>query len=230
MLIPGVVVIVSMGGSGKTAEYLLYGARGWGSAIAESMLSAASMPYRFEDVAGFDHPGPSRDRLVKVNSLAQIPVLILPDGRTLTETAAMALILDEAAPDAGLAPPPGSDPRYLYLHLLVWLVTNVYPTFTYGDYCDRWTSSGTDELRQSTNLYRQGLWTAFESMAPNEPWVLGRRFSVLDMYIAVMTHWRPRKMWFEEHCPKLARIADAAAARPDLAGVLALNFRDSANA
>jgi len=34
--------------------------------------------------------------------------------------------------------------------------------------------------------------------------------------VGVMTHWRPRRAWFAEHCPKLHAIAMAVDADPRL--------------
>src|SRR4051812_9773447 len=110
----------------------LYGVRGWGSGITEAMLCLAGQSYDFIDVDGFDHPGPVRDRLAAVNPLGQVPALVLPDGTVMTETAAIALWLSDS--HASLAPPSGTPDRALFYRLLVWLVANVYPTFTYGDY------------------------------------------------------------------------------------------------
>ena len=42
----------------------LFGARGWGSALAEAALAWVGAPVAFIDVEGFDKPGPQRDRLL----------------------------------------------------------------------------------------------------------------------------------------------------------------------
>jgi GST-like protein len=55
--------------------------------------------------------------------------------------------------------------------------------------------------------------------------VVSRRpFSALDLYIAVMTRWRPRRAWFAAHAPKLHGIALAAERVPEIAGVWRRNF------
>jgi GST-like protein len=54
----------------------------------------------------------------------------------MTETAAIALMILDQRPD--LAPAPGTPQRPQFQRLLVWLVANVYPTFTYADYPERW--------------------------------------------------------------------------------------------
>ncbi|HFF7049358.1 TPA: glutathione S-transferase N-terminal domain-containing protein, partial [Klebsiella pneumoniae] len=110
----------------------VYGVPGWGSTISELMLSLADIPYEVVDVEGFDQPGPARERLRQINPLCQVPTLRLADGSIMTETAAIALMILDQRPD--LAPAPGTPQRQQFQRLLVWLVANVYPTFTYADY------------------------------------------------------------------------------------------------
>ncbi|RJF85862.1 glutathione S-transferase family protein [Sphingomonas cavernae] len=203
----------------------LYGAPGWGSTLVEAMLSVAEVQYDFVDVEGFDEPGPMRDRILALNPLAQIPVLVLEDGAVMTESAAITLWLSERFPEAGLAPPPGSPDRARFLRYLVWLVANVYATFTYADYPERWAPGDADTLRDSVIDYRKRLWRFFEGEA-QAPWVLGETMSALDIYVAVMVRWRPCRPWFEQNAPGLIAIADRAAAHPAVASVIARNFPD----
>lgn len=204
--------------------FVLYGVPGWGSVLAEAALAWCDRPYRFEDVTGFAGPGPARDRLIAINPLAQVPTLVLPDGAVLTESAAIGLYLAEQAPDAGLMPAIGHPARANFLRWLVWLVAAVYPTFTYGDYPERWAAGDAATLRAATDAHRERLWRWFETEVAADPWSLGKTFSLLDVYVAAMTRWRPRRPWFAEHCSRLTRIALAADALPKLAPVWRRNF------
>ena len=56
-------------------------------------------------------------------------------------------------------------------------------------------------------------------------WIqLGERPSALDLYVSVMTRWRPRRAWFAEKCPRLYKIATAVDQDERLQGVWATNF------
>lgn len=202
----------------------LYGVPGWGSVIVEAMLTWCRAPFEFVDVEGFDSPGPARDRLLAVNPLAQVPALVLPDGRLMTESAAIALLLAETYPDRALAPAPGTAERVPFLRRLVWLVAAVYPTFTYGDYPARWAPGDPEGLGTSTLEHRMALWRQFESELGDGPWVLGHAPSALDVYVAAMAHWRPRRAWFDANTPKLAKIASATLAREEFGDVWRRNF------
>ncbi|UKJ75107.1 glutathione S-transferase family protein [Azospirillum brasilense] len=206
------------------AGYRLYGVPGWGSVLAEAMLVQCGAPFVFEDVAGFDAPGEARQRLLALNPLGQIPTLVLPDGMVMTESAAIALLLAERHPDAGLAPPPDAPERPAFLRLLVWLVANVYPTFTYGDYPERWVTEAPETLGAAMVEQRKTLWLWLESQLGDGPWVLRERFSALDLYVGAMVHWRPRRAWFAEHCPKLSGVAGRVQALPTLEPVWSRNF------
>jgi GST-like protein len=213
----------AMEGQART-EWVLYGAPGWGSVLAEAMLTWCDVPFRYEDVSGFDGPGPSREKLLALNPLAQVPTLALPDGTVMTESAAMALHLAEVFPQAELAPLPGTRERVPYLRRLVWLVANVYPTFTYGDYPERWVPAAVSELKTATNEHRERLWRSMEAEIGPGAWILGDRFSALDIYLAVMTRWRPGRPWFDANCPKLSGIAKRVDALPKLRPVWERNF------
>lgn len=205
--------------------YELFAARGAGSTIIEAALTLAGTPYRVTEATPWE-PGPNLPRLRELNPLGQVPTLVLPDGAVLTESAAMVLLLADRHPEAGLAPPADHPSRPAFLRWLVFLVATIYPTFTVGDDPSRWTSepAAREELRRNTDAYRQHLWRLVEANALAAPWFLGERFSAIDLYVATMTRWRPRRGWFAEHCPKLHAIALAVEADPRLAPVVARNY------
>ena len=205
-------------------SWRLYGARGWGSTLAEGALAWTGVPFEFEDVEGFDRPGPQRDRLLAVNPLVRVPTLVAPDGEVLTESAAIVLHLAELHPEAKLAPPADDPRRPAFLNRLIWFVSAVYPTFTYRDYPERWAPDAAEQLTERVDAFRKSLWQQFEAAVGDGPWVLDDEPSALDLYVTVMSHWRPRRAWFAKHCPKLHAIALRAEALPRLAPVMRRNF------
>jgi GST-like protein len=76
---------------------------------------------------------------------------------------------------------------------------------------------------KTLDAYRQKLWRQLED-ATVGPWFLGERFSALDLFIAVMTHWGPKRPWFEKETPKLFAIARRADALPELTEVWRRNW------
>jgi GST-like protein len=198
----------------------LFAARGWGSAIAEGALTLAGIAYERELI---DPSKPEdRERLLALNPLGQLPTLVVPCGQVLTESAAIVLAAADLAPGCGLVPA-GVAERQVFFRWLAFLVAAVYPTFTYGDEPARWVTTAPDELRRSTDEHRKALWGQLERAVVG-PWFLGEQSSAIDLYVGIMTRWRPGRAWFAEHCPRLTAIAKAMDQRPELAAVWAANF------
>src|SRR5262245_48662101 len=119
--------------------YKLYGRPGTGSVTIEAILETAGARYEVEIVPR-SADGEATELLTRLNPLGQVPVLRLPDGRIMTESAAIALYLADVFPEAGLAPPTGSAERAAYLRWVVYLATNIYMTGLAAYYPDRYTS------------------------------------------------------------------------------------------
>lgn len=205
-------------------NHLLLGCKGCGNTIVEAAFAIAGVPLDYEEV-DYTAGSTTRDRLLKVNPLGQVPALVLPDGTALTESLAMLHYLDDLEPGASLIPPRGDPARKHFYRWAVFIVAAMYPTFTYGDEPAKWVAieKGAKQLRASTDAHRKALWEQVEAAA-GTPWFLGDRFSALDLYVTVMTHWRPGRKWFEAHTPKLLAIAQKAAATPKVAAVMQRNF------
>jgi hypothetical protein len=72
--------------------YTLYGYKGSGSAAVEAALQRIAVPYKTIKAASWD-PQSAVQELTRVNPLAQVPTLVLPDGTVLTESAAILIHL-----------------------------------------------------------------------------------------------------------------------------------------
>jgi GST-like protein len=149
---------------------------------------------------------------------------VAPDGEIMTESAAIMLRLAELYPDRGLAPSAADLLRPAYLDRLIWFVSVLYPSFSYRDYPERWAPDAAEQLVDRIDAFRRSLWLQLESDVADTGWVLGDQPSALDIYVCVMSHWRPRRSWIAENCPKLHRIALSTEALPALAPVIARNF------
>ncbi|HEX4452674.1 MAG TPA: cupin domain-containing protein [Kofleriaceae bacterium] len=200
------------------APWRVFASKGCGSAVVEAALALAELPYEVELVDYESAEG--RAKLLAHNPLAQVPTVIAPDGLVLTETAAIVQIIDELVPGVGLLPPIGDPLRREALRHLAFLIAAIYPTFTYGDSPAAWGCG--DVLATATNAHREVLWRYLDGIARG-PWFLGPRFSALDIYIGVMTSWRPGRVWFADHAPTLDAISRRVARDPRLAGVWTTN-------
>lgn len=203
---------------------LLYAAKGCGSALAEIALDWAGVRYDTEWMT-FEQVGArSHDALLAANPLHQVPTLVLDDGTVLTESAAIVLWLDEQYPQAGLLPPRGSAERVHALRWMLYLVTTLYPTFSYGDFPQRYLADETAQraLVSGTKSRRGEYWRQVDEAAM-APWFCGAQPSMLDAYIALMSTWDPKRAWFTQNAPRLYAIAQRADELPQLAPALARN-------
>ena len=74
------------------------------------------------------------------NPMAQIPLLVLPDGASISESGAIALYLAETKPGLGLAPTADDPTRPHFLYWLSFAQVNLYETVQRYYYSERYTS------------------------------------------------------------------------------------------
>src|SRR6185369_15738462 len=96
-------------------SYKLYGRPGWGSAIVEAQLVWHGLPYTYEAVDDLFKSPDARARLEKVNPLAQVPTLVMPDGGIMSESAAITLLLADITGKDELVPAAGATERAKFL-------------------------------------------------------------------------------------------------------------------
>lgn len=211
--------------------YILYGDTGSGSATVEMALAEIGAPVELRAV-----PLSAEAQLApeyrRINPMGRLPTLILPDGMVMTESLAILLILADRHPAAGLLPEAGSAGRARALRWMVLAGAEGYPHVTRYDYPARFTSQPSDTgaiRRHAQEMYRE-LWRLVEAEAglggdPASPYLLGARFSLADIYLAVLSRWLEGADWLPANCPRLAALARAVAARPAIAPVWSRHFR-----
>jgi GST-like protein len=202
----------------------LYENPGWGSAIVEAQLAVYGLPYRLIPAGGKASEAAVQQAMRPVNPVMQVPALILPGGQVMTETAAMTLYLADVTATDVLVPGAAAPERAAFLRWLIFLVAAVYPTFAYGDVPTRFVPpDGAEAFQARVMDHRRAMWRVMEADAAGL-WFLGARFTAIDVYLAMMTRWRPGAAWFQAETPKLWSCGIAAAARPDIAPIMARNF------
>jgi GST-like protein len=207
------------------ARIKLYGELGWGSVLTEAQLDWYGIDYDFERVGDlFKSPG-SRQKISEVNPIGQIPTLVMTDGTVMTESAAITLHLAEMTGNETIVPAAGSVERAAFLRWLIFIVTNVYPTYTYGDVPSRFVAGREcqESFQKAVNEYAIKMYRVLENHAQQE-WFLGERFSALDIYLCAMSRWRPGRAWFAKNAPKLFSIATATEAVDSLQAAWQRNF------
>ena len=117
-------------------------------------------------------------------TLADIPYQFVDVSGFDHEGASIALMVLDRRPD--LAPPVGRAERQLFQRLLVWLVANVYPTFTFADYPERWAPDAPEQLKKNVIEYRKSLYIWLNSQLTAEPYAFGEQLTLVDCYLCTM--------------------------------------------
>ncbi|MBR0652292.1 glutathione S-transferase family protein [Roseomonas terrae] len=207
--------------------YILYGDIGSGSSTVEMALAEIGAPVELREVPLSDHAQLS-ETYRRINPMGRLPTLILPDGTVMTETLAILPTLADRHPDAGLLPPADTSDRARVLRWMMLAGTEGYPHVTRSDYPERFSAdpAHAEAIRARAKEMYRDLWRLVETEAgltgdPTAPFLLGKRFTVADIYLAMLPRWLGGVTWLPEACPKLAVLGRAVAARPRIAPVWA---------
>jgi GST-like protein len=203
--------------------FTLYGIKGSGSAAIEIALAIAGVESQFIEAASWK-PGAGLDELKSVNPLAQIPTLLLPDGRILTESAAILIDLGLKYPKSGLLPHDEAQ-RAQVIRGLVYIAANCYAAVGVIDFPERFCDNPDDALRQRiishTKHRLHGLWDTFADTFPASPWLNGDKLGALDLLTAVVSKWDGTRPHLAQSRPDFYALLGRIEADPRVAPVFA---------
>ena len=201
----------------------LHGCKGCGSTAIEALLEIAEVPCTYRIFEWDDRD--AWDRLRTINPQALVPALVLDDGTLITESAAMALWIADEHPGSGLLPTTPRE-RALAYRWIVAFSTSIYTPIIVGDFPSRWVDgdAAQDSLKAKALQRLRDAWLVFESGIEPAPYLLGDRLSALDVYVAMISRWRPGRDWLRANCPKSMASVAVTEAHPVVASVWARNF------
>lgn len=183
----------------------LYGAKGSGAVAVEAALTLIGRPYAVID--SFDWSGDPNDgeKVLAANPMRQVPALVLPDGEILTESAAILIWLDEQHPQARLAPPPGSPGRARFLRWMAYVSSAIYSLYWVKDEPARLAPDPAAQpaLVERTEERIADCWRMMGEQVTPGAYILGDELSVLDLYVAVVSRFRPRRKRLYAVAPNL---------------------------
>ena len=207
-------------------SYTVYGAAGSGSVPVEAALTLIGAP--FEVVEAVTWAGEAeRDKVAPVNPMRQIPVLVTPDGETLTESADILMWLAEQHPEAALAPEPGDPMRGQFLRWMSFIPASIYSMFWVRDEPSRLGGDDTAaqaRIRRLTAERIADCWAAMEGQITPGRFLLGDALTVLDLYVAVASRWTPRRERFHRIAPRMGEVVRRVDDLPELRDFWARRF------
>ncbi len=202
--------------------YTLYRRTGTASYAVEVLLEELGV--EFERVNVVNETGhQSLAGLKQLNPLGEVPTLIAPGGTVMTESAAIMIYLADAHPGAGMAPAASDPARAAYLRWMVYLATNVYMSYrhmyqTYGYVPEASLYPPIQEMARNTII--EEFQQIEDALSPG-PFVLGDRFSAVDIYLAMFPDWHTEPEQLLSRFPALNRLCTTVNARPSIARVRA---------
>lgn len=204
--------------------YRLFASKGCGSAAIEAALTLSGVGYELIEATPWER-SPGLDELRRLNPLAQVPTLQLPDGTVLTESVAILCWLAEQFPAAALLAGAASQ-RAAELRWLVYLAANNYAAIGIGDFPERWTTGEAEQatLKAYARARLEDYWRTLEQQY-NAGQLPLTTSGALALLLYTMRHWRPGKDWLDQHCPRLMAGLQPTADDPRLAAVWARNFK-----
>jgi len=170
--------------------YRLYTRPGSGGFVVEAALALTGAPFDQIDVPKKDPPDQA---FLDISPLNQVPVLILPDGQSMTESAAICILLAERHPEAGLAPAAGSPARADFLRWMAFMSSVLYPAVLRFFYAHRYTADaeGVKAVKEAAITEMDRGFAILDKALAGRDWLVGDTLSIADIYLVMLVAWHP---------------------------------------
>jgi GST-like protein len=192
-------------------DYVVYGSRGSGSVPIEAALHLLGEPYRLVERGPHeDHPAGS--------VMGQVPVVRLPSGELMTESAAILIHIADTHPGSRLSPTLGDAQRAAFLRWMTFVSAQIYALVWVRDDPMRLAADKAHAalILQRTAERRLFCWRYMDAELHPGRLLLGDHLSVLDLYVAVTSTWGPGRAAFNEAAPRMAEVVRRIDDHPDL--------------
>jgi glutathione S-transferase len=194
--------------------YTLYYAPASASMVVHLALLEIGAPYRLE-LVDLGKGVPRSAEYLKLNPHGAVPTLVI-DGRPLTESAALLMILADRHPESKLSPAPGTPAHEEWTQWIVYMSNALAASFRLWFYPSELGLK--EHTPESSAAFQHKIATAWDRLdahlAAHGPYLLGAEFSGADLLLIMLMRWsrnmpRPATQW-----PALKRLADLMRARP----------------
>ncbi len=203
-------------------NYVLYGRQGGGSLVIQFLLEELGAAYTIEWVdrdAAADRSSAYR----KICPTGKIPALILPDGTSLFESAAICIHLTATHPQARLAPPHGTSEHAQFLQWMLFLATGVYDSILRYYYAPRYTTGSDGHgVKEAALAEFEDCLSVVEHQLST--YLAGASLSAADFYLYMLAGWHPDGYEaVQKKFPKIGALCDIVGARSKVQRVMDQN-------
>jgi len=173
-------------------SYTLYNRTGSGGFAVEAALTLAGQPFELISIESAPST-PLPDSFREINPWGQVPVLVLPDGTKVTETAAILIHIATRYPGIDVGPEPGTPEAAQLLRWTVFLSVNVYEATVRRIYSELFRSDqfGGVGVRAAAIRRNDDAFALLDGELETSGFLAGDRMSVADVYLAMLYSWHP---------------------------------------
>ncbi len=206
--------------------YVLHWSRGCGSFAPHAALNEVGASYELVEV-DLDSNQEYTEEFLAINPRAQVPVLTLPDGAIMTESVAMMIHIADCHPESGLMPDVGQTDRAIAYRWLVFSAVNLYEAGCRIADTHHYSAKKSDYegIRAKAHHDLDQYWEMVAEAIGDGPYILGQRYSVVDICLLMIAQWHPEPDALVERYPNLGKLCDAVKNRPAIGPIWNLNFR-----
>ena len=205
--------------------YTLHWAPGTGAFAPHAALAEVGADYHLVevDLHANEHHQPE---FLALNPRAQVPVLTLPGGDVMTETAAMMMHIADCHPEAGLLPLTGTSGRARAYRWLLFGMLNFYETDCRIVDTHHYSERGSDfeGIRSKAREDMDRSWDQVADAMGDGPFMLGEHFSIVDLCLVMFWQWHPNRASLDKRLPALAPRFEAVRRRPAVDAIWDKNF------
>jgi glutathione S-transferase len=185
------------------------------SLASQIALHEAGISHDIEKVDLKSHTTAGGADFYAINPKGYVPALELDDGSLLTEGTAILQYVADRAPDAALAPKPGTPERVRLVEWLGYVNSEVHKTM--GGLFDGQMPAEYKEV-QKQRIAKKLDW--LNGLLAAKPYLMGAQYSIADAYLFVVLNWGQWVGVDIGNWPNLKAFMERVSARPAVVAAL----------
>ncbi|ELG9095698.1 glutathione S-transferase family protein [Salmonella enterica] len=170
-------------------SYTLFYSPGAASFAVHWMLFELKTPFTAQlvDIESGNQRSPE---YLSLNPVGRVPALIV-DGKPVTESTAILMLLAERHPESGLAPKPDTPERAEWLELMIYMANTLLPSMRDWFYADK--DGSPEDADAIRTLARSRIEEACEyldkRLANQQTYLVGDRLTTVDLLATMLMRW-----------------------------------------
>ena len=191
----------------RKQEIILYGAAASGSVAVEATHTLLGIPFKLIEGETWSSEA-ARERVGGQNAMRQVPTLIMPNGETLAESAAILIWLADSHPAAKLSPALDDPARAQFLRWMFFVSSSIYSLHWIKPDVSRIGApqSARADVVDSVHERIAFCWRTMDAQLSPSKYLLGDSLSVLDLYVAVISRFGPWRERFYQETPNMTPV------------------------